>query len=413
MKPTPKMRGIEVLPSGRFRVRITKDGKRVEAPVCDTLEAAIALREALKVELATGEFEAIDGLSVKAWGPGWLRKYRSSKRGFRSERQRFWNHVATAPFANRPMVTISRRDVKEWVHGLRTTKVKDDRRPDDLLSLQTRKHILNLLRALLQDAVEDEVIKVNPAADVRIREASLPVTDDLYLTPTEQEAVLDACGTDPERWVVQFALGTGLRQAEQWSVLVADVRVEGSDPHVVVRFGGKDKTTKSGKIRRVPLFGLGLEAAVEWLKVLPSYAPHNPEGLMFPSPKKDPDGKDGHRLYKGGARRQCGKTPPVWKKARAVVSRRIWWHLLRHTAASSLVAGWWGEKWRLEEVRQFMGHSSVKVTERYAHLAGSVLRAQATATHAAWQEQRARGDEPAGPRAPLNGTALRVIAGGA
>jgi integrase len=41
--------------------------------------------------------------------------------------------------------------------------------------------------------------------------------------------------------------------------------------------------------------------------------------------------------------------------------------------ASSLVAGWWGRPWRLEMVRDVLGHSSVTVTERYAHLSPSVL----------------------------------------
>jgi len=49
------------------------------------------------------------------------------------------------------------------------------------------------------------------------------------------------------------------------------------------------------------------------------------------------------------------------------------WHDLRHTCASSLVAAWWGPAWRLELVREVLGHSSITVTERYAHLAASVL----------------------------------------
>jgi integrase len=204
----------------------------------------------------------------------------------------------------------------------------------------------------------------------------------MFLDPEAQRRLIDICGDDPERWIVQFALGTGLRQGEQWSLPLVDVCIDGEEPHVMVRYGSEGKTTKSGKVRSVPLFGIGLEAAREWLKILPSYAAHNPKGLMFPTPSHQRwDGK----AVVGGCRRQKCKTPVIWQKVRAAfLPRRVWWHLLRHTTASSLVAGWWGERWRLEEVRGLMGHSTIRVTERYAHLADSTLKQVAAATHKSW-----------------------------
>jgi site-specific recombinase XerD len=41
------------------------------------------------------------------------------------------------------------------------------------------------------------------------------------------------------------------------------------------------------------------------------------------------------------------------------------------------VSGQWGRKWSLEEVKAFLGHSSVKTTERYAKFAGDALMAAA------------------------------------
>lgn len=59
-----------------------------------------------------------------------------------------------------------------------------------------------------------------------------------------------------------------------------------------------------------------------------------------------------------------------WVEA-AGIKRRIRWHDLRHTCATSLLAGWWGgRKWTLDEVCGYLGHSSVKVTERYARKLG-------------------------------------------
>jgi len=382
------MTGIEQLPSGRYRIRLQRSKSKVKKiPLCDTPEEAIALRRAILKEMSVGDLIPATGLSIKKWGPTWLQKYRSVKRGFKAERCLFWSRVATADFAKKPMAAITRKDVLEWLSELRRSNVKDKRRPDTKLSLGTRKHSLNLLRLLLQDALDQELVKANVASDIRIKEAAAPMANDLYLTPAQQKLGLEACGNDPEKWIVQFAIGTGLRQGEQWNLELSDLHVEGNDPHVLVRFGSKGKTTKSTKTRMVPLFGLGLEAAREWLKVLPAYAPHNPHNLVFPTPAVEADGKDGHRRYRGGARWWCGKTPDIWKKVKSAVPRRVWWHLLRHTAASSLVAGWWGRQWRLEEVRQFMGHSSIKVTERYAHLAESTLHRLAVETQEGWERQ--------------------------
>jgi hypothetical protein len=42
--------------------------------------------------------------------------------------------------------------------------------------------------------------------------------------------------------------------------------------------------------------------------------------------------------------------------------------------------GTWGATWRLEEVRDFLGHSSIVVTQRYAHLSPEHLHAKAAQT---------------------------------
>lgn len=51
------------------------------------------------------------------------------------------------------------------------------------------------------------------------------------------------------------------------------------------------------------------------------------------------------------------------------IERRRRFHDFRDTAASHLLSGSWGERWSLQDVSEFIGHSDVKVTqERYASL---------------------------------------------
>lgn len=55
----------------------------------------------------------------------------------------------------------------------------------------------------------------------------------------------------------------------------------------------------------------------------------------------------------------------LWAAQKRAGLRRITWHELRHSYASILVSG--GAPLAL--IRGLLGHSSVKMTERYAHLA--------------------------------------------
>lgn len=68
----------------------------------------------------------------------------------------------------------------------------------------------------------------------------------------------------------------------------------------------------------------------------------------------------------------------------AIVGRHVRPHDLRHTCASHLVQGSWGRTMSLPELRDWMGHSSTKVTERYAHLAPEGLRGAAAEMARMW-----------------------------
>ncbi len=59
------------------------------------------------------------------------------------------------------------------------------------------------------------------------------------------------------------------------------------------------------------------------------------------------------------------------------MKRLVWFHDLRHTCASHLLMGSWGSAWRLEEVRDFLGHESITSTQRYAHLSQDHLQKKA------------------------------------
>jgi site-specific recombinase XerD len=226
-----------------------------------------------------------------------------------------------------------------------------------------------LVRAFFDYAIGDGIIETNPAMDIKVRQEGDTADGWTFLTPQEQQAIA-TCGEIPEadRLRILFAMYTGLRQSEQRCLLLADVKIDDSTgPHVIVRYGAPGQATKSNRIRRVPLIPEAVAVTRLWLELLPSYAPKNPLKLAFPTPR--------------GHRRDRGKLYGFHDlRKKAGITRPVRWHDLRHTCASSLAAGWWGRVWRLEEVRDLLGHSSVDVTERYAHLATSMIQTAANQT---------------------------------
>lgn len=304
-------------------------------------------------------------------------------RGVPKERSRYELHVRTAPFADMPIGDIRSSHVIAWLRIMQTKRAKD-RRGERTLSKATIERCSALTSVIFSEAVVRDLAESNPCNNARLKKrADESATKEpwAYLTLDEQRAV-KGCQAIPEadRVAMQFAWGTGLRQGEQFNLEIRDVHVDGPEPFVFVRFGSPGLPPKSGKCRRVPLFGDGLEAAKRQLALVRDA--YNPHGLLFPS--------------RSGSRRGVGKplgrgaklggrwTDPFHQHLKAAgIKKHVRWHDLRHTCFTSLVVGCWGRAWRLEEIQVMAGHSSITITQRYAHLGDDSLKVAARETFAA------------------------------
>jgi integrase len=381
----------------KFRARIRTINGKTTLGTFDTEAEAHEVLDAYFLDRAEKKAPLASVVSIKTIGPKFL-DFRES-RGLRSvdtDRDRWNAHIATAFFAEWPLREVSAKNVREWrdaLMGKRATRVvkggtklipkraATKRR----LSRSSRKSTLNLLRQAFEWAIEQDLIPANPAHGIKLEKELRTEDPWTFLTLDEQTAITTTPDIPlPERTIVKFLIGTGLRKGEAWALRLCDVHVKGERPHVMVRFGSPGKPPKNGKIRRVPLFGAGLEAATEWLAALPAYAKRNPLGLMFPT-------RRGYRRHRrvfraewrdAAGKRLAGRRTMTWPEmlAAAGIARSVRIHDLRHTCGSSLVAGWWGRVWTLVEVRDLLGHSQISVTERYAHLAQSALEKAARET---------------------------------
>lgn len=352
--------GIDKTTNGRYRVRVRKK----TVGIYDTREEADRIRLASLEVIAAEEGPA--GETLAQFGEHVLtaRELGHKVRDPKTDWGRWRQHVLVDPIARVVVGALQPHHVESWLERLEERG----------LAPQTRRNCLNLLRVILRRAVKKRLAKTNVAVGVRVEGKSPDAWT--YLRLEEQRALASAFAT-PERHIVEFAIGTGLRAGELVTLRLADLHVEGAAPHVIVRYGRKpNKPPKNGKVRSVPLFGLGLAAARAWLAELPQFAPINPTGLAFPGRRGSFRNHD-HVL--------------VWDRwkgalAKAGITRRLRWHDLRHTCASSLVSGLWGRRWSLEEVREMLGHSSIVVTQRYAHLAESAITRAAAETPGASPE---------------------------
>lgn len=203
---------------------------------------------------------------------------------------------------------------------------------------------LAVLRNCLTTAVEWDVLKSVP----RFRQLRAAPPAFRFLEEHEVTKIIDACTTDMERSLVFVAVRTGLRFSELSALEWQDV--DFGRRTVTIRranVGGHIGTPKNGHIRYVPL----TNDVIDKLKSL-----NRDSDLIFH--------RNGKRLiywpslcFLQRACKRAGIEP-------------IGWHALRHTFASHLAS----KGASMQAIKDLLGHSTLTMTLRYAHLAPETLR---------------------------------------
>lgn len=321
----------------KWGVRIRIDGKLRRFGLYESAAAASAAEETIRARLIERGTVA-NNITVAAYGFAVIdRRERRGLRNTRTDRIHWHNHVEDDAIGSASVQHLTPRDVREWRDRLMRKRAMKGhghkRAPKRTLSRSVVNACVNLLRVVMREAQEDGFRHDNPAKDVRLPRARHTVDGWTYLHLGEQRALLSVVPA-PYCWVIALAIGTGLRSTELRRLEWDDV----SEREILVRHG------KGGKIRRIPIFGLTRQAL-------------------------DNLHRDGIRVV------PVGVPPKSWRVwlDQAGITRRVRWHDLRHTCGASLVSGLWGRRWSLEEVRALLGHSTITITERYAHLAPTLL----------------------------------------
>lgn len=163
-----------------------------------------------------------------------------------------------------------------------------------------------------------------------------------FLEDDERIALLEACKESSNDWLylcVTLALSTGMRQGELMTLQWKDVNLK--DNYIILH------DTKNGERRRVPLVGHALELLQDHNKVR-----RIDSKLLFPG--KNLEKPIDLRRPFNDALKQAGIND-------------FHWHDLRHCTASYLAMN--GAS--LAEIAEVLGHKTLAMVKRYAHLSGS------------------------------------------
>jgi len=282
--------------------------------------------------------EAVMTYAVFFEGP-YLSHVRQFKRSWDRDEELYRLRIKSA-FGDRRLNDISRHQVQTFLAGLTEEGLKP---------ATVRLHLV-LLRYSINLAREWRMLDGdNPASRI-----PLPPIDNKvehYLDEAELQRLLHVLRTDDNRGVCRvclFLVSTGCRLNEALSATWDDVDVERRV------FNIRATNTKARRRRSVPLN----DSAIAVLNELGTR-------------------EKGGRLFVGrrGALSTISKVWDRLRKKAGLPHLRL--HDLRHQFASFLV----NDGRTLYEVQQILGHSSSKVTERYAHLSTATLhRASASAS---------------------------------
>ncbi len=265
-------------------------------------------------------------------------------------------YLEVAATQNKPATVDSKRTTLR-VHlvpffGLRKMDQVTYARIQDFVALQlktispkTINNQLSVLRRMLVIAKKRGVIDAVP--EIEWLKAPKPAFE--FLDFEEAERLL--AGADAEwRPMLLTALRTGMRRGELMGLRWEDVDLVAGQIHVRQAVSrGVIGTPKSGKARTIPM-------SDELLAGLKSYR-HLKGEYVFCSPA-------------GKLLRRDEIKHPLRRACKKAGLRQVWWHALRHTFASHLVM----RGVPLKAIQELLGHATIEMTMRYAHLSPHVTR---------------------------------------
>lgn len=364
-------------------------------------EGWIAVRIALERRTDSGP------LTLRQWSKAWFKERDEAKAvdDMKAQLSIWRSRVEVAKFIDWPLKRIKPQHVQEWLADLGKRRsryainrkvggktVTEFRERSTPLSYEAVAKALSLLKLCLDAAIREGKLEIgkNPARVAKItRRKDRVATGEqrvIHLTTAEIDALFALDLPALDRAVFSLAIYGGLRRGEIWGLRWEHLALDAPKPVVRVRSSYNGPTKTADSVRDVPL----IEPAHKALLAYRASLPVRPiSGLVFPADgggchSRTYDCKwTDHRGYRHGPRGKQDKSTRVWDgwRTKAGIRPEVTFHALRHTCGCHLAQGTWVAKGWLQrrltllDIKEWLGHSAIEVTERhYADFAEDTLQ---------------------------------------
>ncbi len=325
-----------------------------------TMAEAKTVKANIRAAAARGELRPSRRITFADYAAEWIETYRGrTSRGFRESTRDGYRQTLTAhanPYFGRMLLAeIEPRDIKQFMLHLSKKQIGTlkDGSPRTMSRDGVRK-VLATVKALLATAFEDGVIRVNPAANVRL---PIPERDDdaaerrRALSPEQLQRVLALVRPD-YRLLISFLAATGLRIGECVALRWGDVDLDAGTIRVRRTFSKGELGPPKSRFgtRTVPLPS-GLANNIRKHRSQSSHTAATDPVFSSPTGGMLAPGNLLARVMKPAAR----EAGVPWATL----------HSLRHTYATNLFRAGCNVK----QVQRLLGHHSAAFTlETYVHV---------------------------------------------
>lgn len=345
-----------IAPDGVERSKMFPDRCKREADNF-LVETEAAKREGKFVDVRAGKIQ------FKAHAENWLKG--QSTDGATREALRSRLHSRIYPFfESRPLGSIKPSTIRDWLGTL----------DDANYSQNYRTVLFTIVSSVMDSAVEDRLITVNPCKASTIKRPTSPASR-IVVWPAERLDKVHRAVEQRFRLITTLGGGCGLRQGEILGLSIDDVSTDAMHVTVQRQIRIVDRVLvfappKGGKTRTVPLSRGVLERIRDHAS---RYAP-----VVTTLPWQQPDGPahqaallitdENGRLRSGDLFHKVIWQPAFEKAGLDYRNRADGMHALRHFYASTLLA----QGVSIKELADYLGHADPGFTLRtYTHLVPS------------------------------------------